>query len=828
VKYTFRKIVSGITSAALMGSTVALAAAASAPAPFVNGGSADVAVVYGPTSTIASTDLLAVADVQNYLSDELAAQTASSGSSGSASTSVSGGDFVVLSKSSNNVNLGDTVSTVFGTTVNDEDLPTILSDGIYTADDNDEFDYEQKLTLGSMTVSHFRDSDYEDEVGLSERTPTLGIKLSSDTHVLNYTLDFLDDAESDVVSGDMDDFEGSDIPLLGRTYYVSDAKNGSSSAANYGKFTLLDSAATGVVKEGETTTVSAGGETYEVSIDFVDADSAVLVVNGQESDDLAEGATEKLDDGSYLGIRDVRKLAVAGEIGSVEFSIGSGKLEITHGSDVKLNENTVEGLKGYIYKSSDKLDKIELMWTTDDEEFVTADSELVMPGFENIKFSMGDLVRSAEEVVTIEKDGDTSIELTAPLKDGSTSINLLYGNGTAFTGLGKATDERLATSSGNTITFKNKFAGSDYHEYMVVSYADSDDSESYVLSFKTNNDTDANRVEATIKNEITGDTWADRIAGDFTIGDVSITLGSLVKNSTDEWVTLTAGTGVNFSTMYTDGGLKIYLPVENTNADSTPNRGEINFATDGTGGNYSAGNNFDSYAIIMDAEDKDDDVAAGTEFNLTVDQTTSDGNSNYYVSLINGAGTGGSSGLKMGDDSNDYEAYISGDVAPRIVHYTDGNDDYAEVYYPSGESETYFEVVLTSGEATVSSTTTSNTSGSVKKLGNVLYSDSESAAYAGKNLVVVGGSCVNAVAAELLGGALCGAEFTAATGVGAGQYLIESFDREGKVATLVAGYNAQDTVNAAKAFVAGDIDTSAGMKYTGSTVSDVKAVVESA
>ena len=93
-------------------------------------------------------------------------------------------------------------------------------------------------------------------------------------------------------------------------------------------------------------------------------------------------------------------------------------------------------------------------------------------------------------------------------------------------------------------------------------------------------------------------------------------------------------------------------------------------------------------------------------------------------------------------------------------------------------------------------------------------------------MVVVGGSCVNSVAADLLGvsSPTCSADFTAKTGVGSGQYLIETFSRTGgKVATLVAGYNAGDTTNAAKALTTQAIDTTAGKKYTGTTSTDVSA-----
>jgi len=118
----------------------------------------------------------------------------------------------------------------------------------------------------------------------------------------------------------IEDVEGSDLTLLGKTYYVSDAKN-STHATTFGKFTLLDSANTGIVKEGETVTVNVDDTPYEVSINYVDSNSAALSINSLPTDDLAEGATQKLSDGSYVGIRDVRKLEVSGEVGTVEFSI---------------------------------------------------------------------------------------------------------------------------------------------------------------------------------------------------------------------------------------------------------------------------------------------------------------------------------------------------------------------------------------------------------------------------------------------------------------------------------------------------------------------------
>jgi hypothetical protein len=86
---------------------------------------------------------------------------------------------------------------------------------------------------------------------------------------------------------------------------------------------------------------------------------------------------------------------------------------------------------------------------------------------------------------------------------------------------------------------------------------------------------------------------------------------------------------------------------------------------------------------------------------------------------------------------------------------------------------------------------------------------------AGKNLVVVGGSCINTAAAKILNSdsPLCGSAFTDATDVGATQYLIKTVQSPwsaDKVAMLVAGYEAADTVNAVKKAMEGattDADT---------------------
>jgi len=815
MKFNFRKIASAMASTVMVGSTVALAAAASYPAPFVDGGAADVAVVYG-----SSLDMAAVTDVTASLSSAFAAQ----GSTGVPT----GGDFVKLDKSSNKLNLGNTLSGPFGTTVNEEDLENLLADGVYTADDSDTFDYEQKILLGTPTLTHFRDSDFEDLMGYDERTPSVGFKISSGTFVMNYTLDFLDNVLSDIDGGDLDDIEGSDMPLFGSNYYVSDAKNGTAVVGNIGKMTLLDSASTHMIDEGESVNVVVDGNTYEISATIYSATEVVFDINGESTNTLNEGETFKVN-GDYLGVRDILYVSKDTGTSSVDFSMGSGKIELEHKSDVKLNDDTISGLKAYLYAGSSSgtstvIDKIAFEWKVDDEEFLAPGAELVMPGFETVKLSMNDFVRPEEEVITFENDGDTSMELSMPIKDGTASLNLVYANTTTglIQGLGKASDDRLATSHNGTLWFFEKRAGSEFHTRFVASYNSSTEGESYVLDMNVQEDTGDNRNETTIKNVITGEEWTERVTGDvFDIGDVSFTINTLEANSTDQWAVITGGSGVTFNTVYTPGGLRVYLPFE---VGRNATYGELGYDGDGylpgtsdtadvnmpgalnltaISEDSSTGHNADSWYLFLDGEDKDDTLAGGVEFNMTVDATST---GELQVNNVNNGGSGGPTGLEVGDSSNAYEAYIVDDVAPRTMHYTDPDQDRATAFYPSGDSESYAEVFLSDMSASAAA-----------ELGDISVLDTELAAsgMSGSNLVVVGGSCVNSVASNLLGGAGCGDSWTAATGAGEGQSVVETFSQtNGKVATMVAGWAQEDTAAAATFLTTqADVSTDAGSKY---------------
>jgi len=126
-----------------------------------------------------------------------------------------------------------------------------------------------------------------------------------------------------------------------------------------------------------------------------------------------------------------------------------------------------------------------------------------------------------------------------------------------------------------------------------------------------------------------------------------------------------------------------------------------------------------------------------------------------------------------------------------ILYNSESNAEDDEVIFGVPSEQVFATIsVLGIGEDVIDET--------VPQLGSIIVKDTEVSSVANKNLIVVGGSCINTVAAKLFGVPVntCGEAFTVATGIGAGQYIIEQYTspyNSEKVALLVAGYEAAET-----------------------------------
>jgi len=217
-----------------------------------------------------------------------------------------------------------------------------------------------------------------------------------------------------------------------------------------------------------------------------------------------------------------------------------------------------------------------------------------------------------------------------------------------------------------------------------------------------------------------------------------------------------------------------------------------------------------SYALNFTEEDEDEQYTGTTHsFVLTLGLNDQSPKRADVEAIVGAQG-----GLEIGTTEVDQYVIYSG-LATDIKYDRSGDQDSVEITYHGAES--FGDLVISAPQATV--TAGSGSTGSATQLGAITIKDSEVSSVSGKNLIVIGGSCVNSVAAELLGGAACEAAFTAASGVKAGEALIKSFARGDKVALLVAGYNAEDTTKAATYLTMKGADTTVGtaLKVTSAT-----------
>lgn len=725
MKINFKKIASVLATTAMLGSTIAFASAAlSLPA-------SDNVVVYGN-----ALDSAAAVDMASVLT-------------GAAGVTTVSGNSKELAKDNIKVNLGDALNSVYSSLDKDE-LPVILADGVYEGDDGTEYDYEQSIALGTTTLTHFAN----DEVNADEK-PIIGFDIADDSVLMNYSLEFTD---YPVVA----EMNNTFLEILGVKYYVSSATNS--------QLDLLDSANTVVVDSSGPKTVTVGDKTYEVEIVSVNeatsaSDSkATLKVNGERIDSTNQGNSRKIAADTYLSIIDVNEASRESDLHYVELSIGSGKLVLQDGEKLELNDETVDNVDVDLTTSTTKLTKINLVWTADQESFVVPGMDLTLPGLESIKLAMTEFVSPTAEEMSIQNSGDDYMQLSnVKVKDGTISnLPLLYSDAgkTNFTGIGKDATHKLVT--GTTTLALNESTDS----YFVLSRATNDDWESYVFELVSVNEVTNGHNETKIKNLATDQIITLTDNGDEQdFGDITITTSAVDGDVGKATLTL-SGTSVSANKLYTAAGMDIALPVIGV----TPTT-------------IHANGNTTSWVMNISEQDKDNNVDKAS-FNVTLAHTSSNGPQVSAISL---------SELAVESGSDNKEAYAVGNRATKLLYKTGGDQDTVDIMYPTGES--YAKVYVSEASSVTTSTST---------VGTVLAS-AMTAADKAKNLIVVGGSCVNTVAAKLLTQLetpVCGAAFSAKTNVGAGQYMIKGFTSpyaENKIAVLVAGFEAAQTTDAVKA-----------------------------
>jgi hypothetical protein len=864
--FKFKKIASVASSVLMIGATVALAAAANYPAPFVQNGSADVAVVYG--SAAASSDLVATIDVNSNLQASLSAQSGTTGTT----TTTSGGDSITLGTSSRRLYYGDPIN-ASRSSLSSSELPNVLADGTFTDLGGTQYKYTQSINLGG-TATTFGTSGGD----LKDPTLYLDVGTSTSTPLFNYTLSFNKNLNLSYSTN----VQGQKIKILGIDYVIG----ATSDPAN---LYLYGAGQSVVINGGDAPkALSIGSQSHTVELVSTSSATSAKIIFDGVSKTVSKGSSYSFAGDINVYVKDITHPAYQGDIRNVELIIGANTLQIANGSTVKYGADatSMTGTRGTIVAaggnsiSGFNVAVVKNRSQTDHLSIGDAFTDPVFGGFK-VQFAAAtpNLNDSARGVIKVRTDnnqyGYITFNSARSGTSGAKEITYAYDNATSSTTVAPLLAHQTITSANRGLILVREGANAQTNDWIVVNQGDSG-TILEVTDITLNSGTEG---KVTFQDAITGEQQTITLANStgrpiyektgvnffggngYTVRanqagttvniswstSATQTLFPRIKLKDGGWLALLADTVVlNVSSYILPDG-QTTLATTGTSINTvnrtaynsvtanginwtfmqtdTSNPGNLDFVgISGTNSGTSPANcNFTAAvgpAVLFLEPKKWDDSSYG---NFVCIPLTTTGSTEVAV------GDAQFNGTTSGYTTLTSDTYVKQavDKFGTFVQKEDRTNEngVVTIWYPG--SQMYFDILFTAPSTTVVGGSSGNKA--VSSLGSVTVKDSDVSMVSSKNMIVVGGSCVNTVAASLLGSTrpLCGADFTSATTVGAGQFLIQSFTSPfspSKVAVLVAGYNADDTTNAVKYLTTQQVDTMVKKKYVGTSATSAQLV----
>jgi hypothetical protein len=897
MKFNFRKITSALASTAMVTSTVALAAAANFPAPFVANGSADAAIVYGN-----NLDLVAVTDISSSLNTALA---------GSESVEITD-DAYPLFTTSTPLQLNSSINTVRSSVV-ESNLPSVLTGTSFSGDVEANVDF--RIILGNNPRTVFGKIPTSNDDG----TIAVSYSTTSKKYLYNASATF-----SKKVGFNNTDSEGESITLFGQDFVVGTATDNT----NLVLFRSAErvSLSVGGTNPNPSETVEVDGETYTVELVGATDTSATLRVTdssgGSDTKEINEATSKKIR-GIEVAV-DIADESTATDSLSALIIVGANKMTLTDDSEVKVgtDDTIIEGTNvdfqegntdpGNVTKLT-----IQVFAADGSNDALKSGDALVDPVFGSFRIALTGLVGDDDrEDISIDVSGNDKMNIEFTNWQDKTKKfewvnNESSGWGKRF--LGDSTEWRI---------FNREMAQINESAFAVVGNEET----GYLVRLQSITNTTGTKGDSTryssdvVKFENVFDsteTWTATITeegtGDIVIGGktYTVTYWDDKDGDNDEYVRLNypdstaAGDVVVYPTIQTSKGARLFfyepltinlvdwdgkngtnnvtklrfpdgdgytdLTVQNAVADGEVGRnwtiGGFQVNTTGNTGDTCAPGVCSAYPVIGKLTYNITAMESIVDGAVPESKSAGTGNDTIVIQLMD-PGSNSSTiqapaivMFEEKDENNNYEVTAvilggSGDsnngIGVSDVDFTWNNDaDMVDgsAYGASGfqreSSDKLYDMMNLWGTMVTTDQSTSDqytavisypdnqvaamlyvdslsSGGGSSALGDITVMDSElaSSGMAGKNLLVVGGSCVNSLASQLLGGAGCGASWTAATGASSGEFVIETFanpNAASKVATLVAGFEQGDTRNAATYLTTQTVDTSTGKKYKGTT-----------
>lgn len=870
MKFNFKKITSVLLSAVMLGSTVGIAAAATNyPSPFIKGGTPDVALVVGAGA--ASSDYLAAIDLNAALSSELAKQTATT-------TTIIGtveGEAGALFTSSSKIYVNDSLNLV-RSVVTKSEMPTLLKEESFSGN------VDAKATQTIILCPNSQVTFAKQPTSSDDPLYALAITTSSGTCIYNATVDF-----NKAVNFTHLDSKNQEITLLGQKFMVGSSTDSSSLVLLKSAEKLyFDSSGT------TSQEVTIEEKKYTVEMVSASASAATIKVTNEagasEQKEINEGYSKKVN-GITVAINtaDTNNLKYTASVvaGAEKVTFTSGSA-ITYGDSDTVMDGTLATITGGTTAAT-KI-TVSIRAPSSDKDAILPESSFVDPVFGTFKVDFSGLNiaddSDAREEIKIKNSGDDKMAIEMTDNGGNLKTVQFAINATDNIKLQWDSDghnihvaEMEAANKSDYIVVGNEDEGRLLKVYQIINQTSAHSNDKVTFQDVFSGDT----VETTITAEgvgtvnIGGKIYDIRYYGASDIADDSKTIKIQYPDSASTEMII-------YPTLQTSKGAKVafYKPltislsawdgvVNNVvTAIKVPNGADAyksipvtlggpgNFTIDGSEVNavgstsksvaitagftlnftYSAvnttivylqkndGGNLMDPGIFIYEEKDDNNEYQGLIVTLEPGRTGDDGIGIDDVIRTWQADATWDAVSLYSDSKKSKEADLWGTIA--LIDSSDSDQKSATISYP--DEQVYPQIYIAASGATVTPGTTGT--GAVEVLGSVTKRDNElTATDQGKNLVVIGGSCINTIAAKILGSEtpLCGADFTAKTGVSADQFLIKVIDSPyttGKVAMLVAGYEAADTKKAVEYLTKETVATDVGTELKKITATEADVV----
>lgn len=214
-------------------------------------------------------------------------------------------------------------------------ISTLVSDDIESLQDEEiaGYSYSQFFSLPEDVNQEGEDMPWASRVNFLidddvDDDPQLYLSFSEASKTYEYSLVFTEALESDIDDESIDRLEDRKITMLGNEYTITEALADEDSIT----LEMMGGATFAVQDEYTTQSYTVDGEDYEVRVVAISTlPSVVFNVNGETTSELETGETYRLDDGTEIGVRTLieNEGTEAGGSDIVQFYIGASKVTMT-------------------------------------------------------------------------------------------------------------------------------------------------------------------------------------------------------------------------------------------------------------------------------------------------------------------------------------------------------------------------------------------------------------------------------------------------------------------------------------------------------------------